>query len=200
MTGCDRDHEVGAERLRPGCCDLTAELRGSRFGPRGVEVPDRHRPPARDERARGRAAVDAGADHGRTRRVGTAERLRSEHRRGARAQRGDRACLEHRLERTRLGVRDEHESAHACSEEHGGGSGAGCEEIERALHESQEASGEMRAISWRAQNRLHSRYTRLLARRLQRNKAMVAIARELCGFIWELLRTQSCYQAQSTFL
>ena len=59
---------------------------------------------------------------------------------------------------------------------------------------------EVRAISWRAQNRLHSRYTRLLARRLQRNKAMVAIARELCGFIWELLRTQSCYQAQSTFL
>lgn len=57
---------------------------------------------------------------------------------------------------------------------------------------------EVRAISWRAQNRLHSRYTRLVARRLQRNKALVAIARELCGFIWELLRTQSCYQAQST--
>ena len=56
---------------------------------------------------------------------------------------------------------------------------------------------EVRAISWRAQHRLHHRYTRLLGRRLQRNKAMVAIARELCGFIWELLRTQSCYQAQS---
>ena len=53
----------------------------------------------------------------------------------------------------------------------------------------------VRAISWRAQNRLHRRYTRLLARRLQRNKAIVAIARELCGFIWELLRTQPCYQA-----
>jgi transposase len=57
---------------------------------------------------------------------------------------------------------------------------------------------QVRAISWRAQNRLHCRYTRLLARRLQRNKAIVAIARELCGFIWELLRTQDCYQAQST--
>jgi transposase len=57
---------------------------------------------------------------------------------------------------------------------------------------------EVRAISWRAQHRLHHRYTRLLGRRLQRNKAMVAIARELCGFIWELLRTQPCYQAQST--
>jgi transposase len=57
---------------------------------------------------------------------------------------------------------------------------------------------EVRAISWRAQKRLHRRYTRLLARRLQRNKAMVAVARELCGFIWEVLRTQGCYQAQST--
>jgi transposase len=56
---------------------------------------------------------------------------------------------------------------------------------------------EVRAISWRAQHRLHHRYTRLLGRGLQRNKAMVAIARELCGFIWELLRTQSCYRAQS---
>jgi transposase len=59
-------------------------------------------------------------------------------------------------------------------------------------------TNEVRAISWRAQNRLHSRYTRLLGRRLQRNKAIVAIARELCGFIWELLRTQKCYQEQTT--
>jgi transposase len=57
---------------------------------------------------------------------------------------------------------------------------------------------QVRAISWRAQHRLHHRYTRLLGRRLQRNKAIVAVARELCGFIWELLRTQPCYQAQST--
>jgi len=56
---------------------------------------------------------------------------------------------------------------------------------------------EVRAISWRAQNRLHHRFMRLSARRLQRNKALVAIARELCGFIWELLRTQPCYQAHS---
>ena len=67
------------------------------------------------------------------------------------------------------------------------------------LSRRQQGQGqEVRAISWRAQLRLHRRYTRLFARRLQRNKAMVAIARELCGFIWELLRTQSCYQAQST--
>ncbi len=69
----------------------------------------------------------------------------------------------------------------------------------QAISRRQEGQAqEVRAISWRAQHRLHHRYTRLLARRLQRNKAMVAIARELCGFIWELLRTQSCYQAQAT--
>ncbi len=53
---------------------------------------------------------------------------------------------------------------------------------------------EVRALSWKAQNRLHGRFARLSARRLQRNKALVAIARELCGFIWELLRMQRCYQ------
>jgi transposase len=56
---------------------------------------------------------------------------------------------------------------------------------------------EVRALSWKAQNRLHLRFTRLLARRVQRNKAKVAIARELCGFIWALLRTQSCYARPS---
>src|SRR6266478_3288020 len=71
--------------------------------------------------------------------------------------------------------------------------------VSKELSRRQEGqSAQVRAISWRAQNRLHSRYTRLLARRLQRNKAIVAIARELCGFIWELLCTQDCYQAQST--
>ena len=52
----------------------------------------------------------------------------------------------------------------------------------------------VRDLSWKAQNRLHVRFLRLLGRRLQRNKAKVAIARELCGFIWALLRTQACYQ------
>ena len=54
---------------------------------------------------------------------------------------------------------------------------------------------EVLALSWKAQNRLHLRFTRLLARRLPRNKAKVAIARELCGFIWALLRPQTCYTA-----
>src|SRR5512136_1275281 len=52
----------------------------------------------------------------------------------------------------------------------------------------------VRALSWKAQNRLHLRFTRLLARRVQRNKAKVAVARELCGFVWALLRTQDCYR------
>lgn len=49
-------------------------------------------------------------------------------------------------------------------------------------------------LSWKAQNRLHLRFSRLLARRLPRNKAKVAVARELCGFVWALLRTQDCYR------
>jgi transposase len=57
---------------------------------------------------------------------------------------------------------------------------------------------EVRDLSWKAQNRLHQRFMKLLGRRLQRNKAKVAIARELCGFIWALLRTQPCYTQPST--
>jgi transposase len=48
-------------------------------------------------------------------------------------------------------------------------------------------------VSWRAQNRLHARFNRLRGRKLQRNKAMTAVARELTGFIWELLRELPCY-------
>jgi transposase len=53
----------------------------------------------------------------------------------------------------------------------------------------------VRALSWKTQNRLHLRFKRLLGRRLHRNKVKVAIARELCGFIWALLRTCDCYRA-----
>ena len=47
---------------------------------------------------------------------------------------------------------------------------------------------EVRAVSWRAQNRLHRRYCRLALRGLHRNKVVVAVARELAAFIWELAR------------
>jgi transposase len=53
----------------------------------------------------------------------------------------------------------------------------------------------VRALSWKTQNRLHQRFTRLLARRVLYHKAKVAIARELCGFVWALLRTCDCYRA-----
>src|SRR5512139_3522873 len=66
--------------------------------------------------------------------------------------------------------------------------------VSKELSRRQEGQPEsVRALSWKAQNRLHLRFHRLLARRLQRNKAKVAVARELCGFIWALLRTQPCY-------
>jgi transposase len=44
----------------------------------------------------------------------------------------------------------------------------------------------IKALSWRAQKRLHKRYVKLKMRRLHENKIKVAIARELAAFIWEL--------------
>ncbi len=44
----------------------------------------------------------------------------------------------------------------------------------------------VRELSWRAQNRLSYRFRRLSARGLDRNKVVVAVARELCAFVWEL--------------
>jgi hypothetical protein len=41
-------------------------------------------------------------------------------------------------------------------------------------------------IAWKAQLRLCARFRRLAARRLNRNKIVVAIARELCGFVWAI--------------
>ena len=43
-------------------------------------------------------------------------------------------------------------------------------------------------IAWRAQLRLCARYRRLAARRLPTGKVVVAIARELCGFVWAIAR------------
>ena len=44
----------------------------------------------------------------------------------------------------------------------------------------------VKALSWRAQQRLHKRYLKLRMRRLHENKIKVAVARELAAFIWEL--------------
>jgi len=41
-------------------------------------------------------------------------------------------------------------------------------------------------IAWAAQLRLHAKFKRLMARRLMKNKAVVAVARELAGFVWAI--------------
>jgi len=41
-------------------------------------------------------------------------------------------------------------------------------------------------IAWKAQLRLHGKFKRLLARRVLKNKAVVAVARELVGFVWAI--------------
>lgn len=43
-------------------------------------------------------------------------------------------------------------------------------------------------IAWTAQTRLCSRFRRLAARRVPHNKIVVALARELCGFVWAIAR------------
>ena len=44
----------------------------------------------------------------------------------------------------------------------------------------------VKELSWRMQNRLHKRYVKLKARGISENKVIVAVARELSAFIWEL--------------
>ena len=45
-----------------------------------------------------------------------------------------------------------------------------------------------RDIGWKAQVRLCARFRRLSARGINRNKIVVAIARELAGFVWAIAR------------
>jgi transposase len=43
-------------------------------------------------------------------------------------------------------------------------------------------------VAWKAQLRLCARFRKLSARRVPRNKVVVAVARELCGFVWAIAR------------
>lgn len=43
-------------------------------------------------------------------------------------------------------------------------------------------------IAWKAQQRLHGRYTRLMERGKTKQKTVVAVAREMTGFIWAIAR------------
>ncbi len=45
---------------------------------------------------------------------------------------------------------------------------------------------EITEIAWKAQNRLHRRYMKLMARGKDQRKTMTAIGRELLGFIWAI--------------
>jgi transposase len=45
---------------------------------------------------------------------------------------------------------------------------------------------EITEIAWKAQNRLHKRYMKLMARGKEQRKTMTAVARELLGFIWAI--------------
>ena len=45
---------------------------------------------------------------------------------------------------------------------------------------------EVKAISWKAQHRLHSRYRALTARGKCKQQVVTAIGRELLGFIWAI--------------
>lgn len=49
-------------------------------------------------------------------------------------------------------------------------------------------STEVKACAWKAQTRLHQRTRKLWARGKERNKVTVAVARELCGFVWQIFR------------
>jgi transposase len=61
--------------------------------------------------------------------------------------------------------------------------------VSKELSARQEGlSEEIKKCSWQAQTRLHKRLVQLLARGKHRNKAQVAVARELTGFVWQVFR------------
>jgi len=47
---------------------------------------------------------------------------------------------------------------------------------------------EVTEIAWAAQLRLNAKFKRLVARRVMKTKAVVAVARELAGFVWAIGR------------
>jgi len=61
--------------------------------------------------------------------------------------------------------------------------------ISKELSKRQEPlSKEIKECSWKAQTRLHSRMMKLYARGKPPNKVIVAVARELAGFVWAIFR------------
>lgn len=46
----------------------------------------------------------------------------------------------------------------------------------------------IRDIAWKAQLRLSYRFRKLARRKLAKNKCLIAVARELAGFVWDIVR------------
>jgi transposase len=59
---------------------------------------------------------------------------------------------------------------------------------------------EITDIAWKAQLRLNAKFKRLVARRVMKNKAVVAVARELTGFVWAIGREVQTSGWQGTAL
>jgi transposase len=55
---------------------------------------------------------------------------------------------------------------------------------------SREASVDAQRIAWKAQERLCTKYRRLLSRGKEKNKTIVAVARELAAFVWAVGKAQ----------
>ncbi len=60
---------------------------------------------------------------------------------------------------------------------------------------SRGVSTEVQEIAWRAQERLCSRYRKLTARGKNKNRTVIAIARELAGFVWAIGRHPNLLEA-----
>jgi transposase len=60
---------------------------------------------------------------------------------------------------------------------------------------SRGVADEVQRIAWRAQERLCGRYRKLMARGKNKNRIIIAIARELAGFIWAIGRQPKLLEA-----
>jgi transposase len=52
------------------------------------------------------------------------------------------------------------------------------------------ASPRAQGIAWKAQERLHRRYVRMMGRGMNKQKTVTALARELAGFVWAIGREE----------
>jgi len=61
--------------------------------------------------------------------------------------------------------------------------------LSRAIRErGSQAPLRVQSIAWKAQERLHRRYARMMGRGLNKQKTVTALARELAGFVWAIAR------------